>query len=48
MIPHHAGAVLMCQHAPIQDSEIQELCDTIIASQEAEIEQMKVILDRLE
>jgi uncharacterized protein (DUF305 family) len=48
MIPHHGGAVLMCQQATIQDSEIQELCDDIIASQQAEIEQMKTILDRLE
>jgi uncharacterized protein (DUF305 family) len=48
MIPHHAGAVLMCQQAPVQDSEIQELCDNIISSQQSEIEQMKVILDRLE
>jgi hypothetical protein len=48
MIPHHAGAVLMCQQAPIQDSEIQELCEGIISSQEAEIEQMKAILDRMD
>ena len=44
MIPHHAGAVLMCQKAPIQDSRIKELCRTIIAGQQAEINQMKTIL----
>lgn len=38
----------MCQQAPIQHSEIQALCETIIASQQAEIEQMKAILDKLE
>jgi uncharacterized protein (DUF305 family) len=48
MIPHHAGAVLMYQQAPIQDSEIRELCATINPSQQAEIEQMQVILDWLE
>jgi uncharacterized protein (DUF305 family) len=48
MIPHHGGAILMCKQAPIQDSEIVALCETIIASQQAEIEQMKAILDRLE
>ena len=41
MIPHHAGAILMCEQAPIQDSEIKTLCRGIIASQQAEIHQMK-------
>jgi uncharacterized protein (DUF305 family) len=44
MIPHHAGAILMCQHANIQDPEIQALCRTIISSQQAEIDQMKAML----
>ncbi len=44
MIPHHAGAVLMCQKAPIQDSRIKELCRTIISGQQAEINQMKTML----
>jgi hypothetical protein len=48
MIPHHAGAILMCEEAPIQDSEIIALCDDIIASQQAEIAQMKAILERVE
>jgi uncharacterized protein (DUF305 family) len=48
MIPHHAGAILMCEQAPIQDSEIKALCETIITSQQSEINQMKAILDRLE
>jgi uncharacterized protein (DUF305 family) len=48
MIPHHGGAILMCEQAPIQDAEIQELCGNIISSQQSEIEQMKAILDRLQ
>jgi uncharacterized protein (DUF305 family) len=48
MIPHHGGAILMCEQAPIQDAEIRELCETIISSQQAEIDQMRAILLRLE
>jgi uncharacterized protein (DUF305 family) len=48
MIPHHAGAILMCEKASVQDSEIQELCKTIVVSQQAEINQMKTILERLD
>ena len=48
MIPHHAGAVLMCEKAPIQDSQLKELCQTIISGQQAEIVQMKTRLNELE
>ena len=48
MIPHHAGAILMCEQASIQDTEIKALCRTIISSQQAEIDQMKAILLELE
>jgi len=48
MIPHHSGAILMCEESSIQDPEIQELCGTIISSQQAEIDQMETILQRLE
>ena len=48
MIPHHAGAILMCEHASIQDVEIKELCQNIISSQQAEIDQMKAKLQELE
>jgi uncharacterized protein (DUF305 family) len=44
MIPHHAGAILMCEQAPIQDSQIKELCKNIISSQQSEIDQMKRML----
>lgn len=48
MIPHHAGAILMCEQAAIQDAELQELCRTIISSQQEEIDQMKAKLLELE
>jgi len=48
MIPHHAGAILMCEQAPIQDAEIKQLCQTIISSQQQEIDQMKAKLAELE
>lgn len=47
MIPHHAGAILMCEQASIRDSEIKSLCSEIIRSQQSEIAQMKKILSRL-
>jgi uncharacterized protein (DUF305 family) len=46
MIPHHAGAILMCQQTSIQDQEIRTLCNNIISGQQAEIDQMKTILSR--
>jgi uncharacterized protein (DUF305 family) len=48
MIPHHAGAILMCEQAPVQDAEIKALCRRIIASQQSEIDQMKAKLGALE
>ncbi|WP_431559655.1 DUF305 domain-containing protein [Methyloceanibacter sp.] len=47
MIPHHAGAILMCEEAPLQDPEIKALCGSIVKSQQAEIDQMNAILSRL-
>lgn len=41
MIPHHSGAILMCQQAEMEDAEIAQICDSIIASQQQEIVQMK-------
>lgn len=46
MIPHHAGAILMCEKAPLQASEVRELCKSIIAGQQAEIRQMKAMLEK--
>lgn len=44
MIPHHAGAILMCNQASIGDAEIKRLCQDIRSSQQAEIDQMKAML----
>jgi hypothetical protein len=49
MIPHHSGAILMCNRAAIRDPEIHDLCfkpNGIIDSQTREIAQMKAILVR--
>lgn len=47
MIPHHAGALLMCQKASLKDPEIKELCRTILIGQQSEIDLMKSKLDEL-
>lgn len=47
MIPHHAGAILMCQQASITDADIRRLCQDIASSQQAEIDQMKAKLREL-
>lgn len=47
MIPHHAGAILMCEKASIEDQEIKDFCRNIISGQQAEIDQMKAKLDQL-
>lgn len=46
MIPHHSGAILMCEQASLSDPEIVSLCRGIIKSQREEIEQMESILAR--
>ena len=48
MIPHHAGAILMCEEAKIIDNEIKQLCNGIINGQNGEIQQMKEKLNQLE
>ena len=47
MIPHHSGAILMCEKAKITDPEIKTLCGQIIKSQAEEIDQMKAIRKRI-
>ena len=47
MIPHHAGAILMCEKASMHDPEIKQLCHEIISSQRREIDQMKAKLNAL-
>jgi uncharacterized protein (DUF305 family) len=48
MIPHHSGAILMCQRADVRDAEVKRLCATIIQGQRAEITQMNMLIDNLE
>ena len=45
MIPHHAGAILMCEQAEVEDPQIQDLCEGIIAGQQSEIDRMKEMLN---
>jgi uncharacterized protein (DUF305 family) len=45
MIPHHAGAILMCERAPLQDQKIRSLCETILDSQRTEIDWMQEKLE---
>lgn len=47
MIPHHAGAILMCRESAIADPGVKDLCRRILANQEAEIREMKEKLARL-
>lgn len=44
MIPHHSGAILMCEEATLTDPAIIRLCENIIRSQSAEIDQMEAML----
>jgi hypothetical protein len=44
MIPHHAGAILMCEEASLDNAEIRTLCEEIIRSQKEEIAVMKRML----
>lgn len=44
MIPHHAGAMLMCEQARLKDPQIRQLCDRILESQSEEIALMKTML----
>lgn len=48
MIPHHAGAILMCREAALKDPAVRKLCEGIVAGQQAEIDQMKADLARLQ
>lgn len=48
MIPHHAGAILMCEKANVLDPEIIDLCRDIISGQQNEIDFMKAKLNLLQ
>ena len=44
MIPHHAGAILMCEQSKARDPRIVRLCGEIVSSQRAEIALMEGML----
>jgi len=44
MIPHHAGAILICNQADLHEPQLQELCRGIVSGQQAEIDLMKASL----
>jgi uncharacterized protein (DUF305 family) len=46
MIPHHSGAILMCQNPKLQDPQVLRLCSEIIEGQRREISEMNAILER--
>lgn len=46
MIPHHAGAILMCNETSANSAEIRQLCADIVAGQQREIAEMKMLLER--
>ncbi len=48
MIPHHSGAILMCERSSITDPEIKKLCNTIVKGQQSEIDQMVARLRQLQ
>ena len=48
MIPHHAGAILMCQEASLQDPDLVRLCRSIESGQQSEIGVMKAKLAELQ
>lgn len=47
MIPHHAGAILMCERATLEDPSLKQLCGTIIDGQRQEIAEMTARLKGL-
>lgn len=48
MIPHHSSAIMTSKHANIKDPELKKLSESIIASQQKEIEEMKGMLERMD
>ena len=44
MIPHHSAAILTSERARMRDPRVRRLADTIIASQEREIAEMKDLI----
>ncbi|MFL9835313.1 DUF305 domain-containing protein [Chryseobacterium terrae] len=47
MIPHHSSAIMTSRNADIKDPEVRKLADSIIQSQQREIDEMNRIIKRL-
>lgn len=47
MISHHASALLMCEKTNLQDPELKNLCQSILSSQQEQIDFMKEKLQEL-
>ncbi|MEO5989861.1 MAG: DUF305 domain-containing protein [Candidatus Eisenbacteria bacterium] len=48
MIPHHAGAILMCEQAALHDPAVKAPCERISSSEQSEIELMEAKLRELD
>ncbi|HEX6914870.1 MAG TPA: DUF305 domain-containing protein [Chitinophagaceae bacterium] len=47
MIPHHSSAILTSKRANLSDPEVKKLAEQIIESQQKEIKEMEMMLERL-
>ncbi|SEM32214.1 DUF305 domain-containing protein [Chryseobacterium taichungense] len=47
MIPHHSSAIMTSRNADIKDPEVRKLADSIIKSQQREIDEMNRMIKRL-
>ena len=48
MIPHHSIAIMTSERADIKDPEVKKLANDIIKAQKKEIQEMKLMIKRLE
>lgn len=48
MIPHHSSAILTSKHANIRDTAVKRLSESIIQSQEHEIDEMKQMISHMQ
>jgi hypothetical protein len=46
MIPHHAGAILMCGRATITDAELKKFCGEIVQGQQQDVKNKGMPLGR--
>lgn len=48
MIPHHSIAILASERATIEDERVRKLADEIMAAQEREIAEMKILIEEIQ